>query len=116
MQPQLKATSQPQLARLSSFKSLVPSALKLPLVGFNVFTVVIACLLGGDCHNQKREKDKENYPSRFTPPSFKRRRLQPSASCHFEMTDSNVPVLSWSLEEQEEVLARSELCLTAINN
>lgn len=102
---------------LFSFKCQIPSALKLSLVGFNVFTFVLACLSDGDCHNQKREREKENYPSRLTLPLFKRRRFHSSESCHFEMTDCKVPVLSWSLEQQqEEVLAHAELYLTAINN
>lgn len=70
-----------------------------------------------DSHNQKMEQDKENYPSGVTLASFKRRRLEQSESCHFEMTDTKVPVLSWSLEVGgQEVLAHCELYLTAINN
>lgn len=62
MQLQLKATSQPQLARLSSFKSLMPSALKLPLVGFNVFTVVIACLYRRGLSQPEKGKGQGELP------------------------------------------------------
>lgn len=65
----------------------------------NVFIFLLACLSDRDGYNQEREK--ENYPSKVTPTSSKRRRLEPPESCHFEMTDTKVPVLSWSLEDQE---------------
>lgn len=58
-------------------------------------------LSGEGDHDQKREGDKENYPSPLSPASVKRRCLDPSESCHFVMMDAKVPVLSRSLEEQQ---------------
>lgn len=78
----------------------------------NVF-IFPACLSDRDGHNLEREK--ENYPSSVSPKSSKNKWLEPSESCHFEMTDNKVPIFTWSAEDQE-VLNHCELYLTAINN
>lgn len=74
---------------------------------FRCFKVIFKCILFGfpaclsdrDGHNLEREK--ENYPSRVTPKSGKRKWLNSSESCRFEMTDTKVPIFSWSQEDQE---------------
>lgn len=94
--------SQSLFSLISSFNSLIlSSSFKLFLMCFDDFVFVLACLSGEDDHDQKREGDKENYPSPLSPTSVKRRCLDLSESCHFVLMDATVPVLSGSLEEQQ---------------